>query len=862
MVKHRRAYPAGEQSVAPRRGGTIRGRLARILALPLVAVLGLLGVVVAGEVGGYQTARATTGSVKLSLALQDLVTELQLERGLNSGLLGGNESFRAEIEPERRQVEAQRVAVDRVAGEGAEGATAVRAALRQLDGLTAVRAQVDAGKAKRADDFQYYTDRIAAFNAVDFGLGRSTDRKLRNGVTALAALNNMQEQTSKERAFLNGVFSAGGFTGTEYVQFAAINAAQHDALAEFQASATSAQRARQDAVLDTGAASEAAYFEQLANTAADRRLLQVNPQSWWSALTTVIGGTREVQRAVGADIQARAKQLQQNATLRLSVLLGLVLLCMAGALALVIAAVRSITGPLAALAAEADSLASQRLPEAVARLQGESADESQSPPEPVQIPARASSEIRSVAVALDRVQATAFALATEQAVLRRNTTESLANLGRRNQNLLRRQLGFITMLENEENDPSGLANLFELDHLATRMRRNAESLLVLVGESSPRPWSAPLPVADVIRAAISEVEEYRRVSMRRIDDAFIAGNYVTGLAHMVAELVENGLAFSPPDLDVEIQGRQLGGQYLIAIIDQGVGMSAEDLARANARLRGEESFLLAPTRFLGHYVVGQLARQMSADVQMAPSPVTGVTARVMLPASVMATPSAINPTDISSPETVAADAVRDEIPAPVSAPIPAEIIGQTEIVGQAASPSPSVPTQRAIGVRPAPVVEYITLPDSDGPGMMGTGVFETITPVGLDSGAAGPATGGMGRNGAGGMPPGARIGAAGTGPGGTGGSGPGGSGPGNGAPERTANGLIKRPPRNRSGAAPTSRTTAAAVATDRAERLPVADESPDAMRSRLAALRAGVYRGESESHSTGDEKYGPGEGDA
>jgi anti-sigma regulatory factor (Ser/Thr protein kinase) len=889
MVKHRRAQPTDGMSVPQRHGGTIRGRLARILALPLVAVLVLLAVVAANEVGGYQTARATTGSVKLSLAVQDLVTELQLERGLNSGLLGGNESFRAEIEPERKVVEAQRVAVDRVAGEGAEGATAVRAALRQLDGLTAVRAQVDAGKAKRADNFQYYTDKIGVFNAVDFGLGRSTDRTLRDGVAALAALNDMQEQTSKERAFLNGVFSAGGFTGDEYVQFAGINAAQQVALAEFRANATAAQRARQDAVLNTGAASESAYFEQLANTAADRRLLQVNPQSWWSALTTVIGGTRKVQQAVGADIQTRATQLQRNATLRLSVLGGLVLLCMAGALALVIAAVRSITGPLAELAAEADSLASQRLPEAVARLQGESADDSQPPPDPVQVPARASSEIRSVAVALDRVQATAFALATEQAVLRRNTTESLANLGRRNQNLLRRQLGFITTLENEENDPSGLANLFELDHLATRMRRNAESLLVLVGESSPRPWSAPLPVADVIRAAISEVEEYRRVSMRRIDDAFIAGNYVTGLAHMVAELVENGLAFSPPDVDVEIQGRQLGGQYLIAIIDQGVGMGDEELARANARLRGEESFLLAPTRFLGHYVVGQLAQQMSADVQMAPSPVTGVTARVMLPASVLATPSAINPSEVRTPESGAAEAVRDEIPAPASAPIPAEIIGQTEIVSQPVGLSASVPSPRAIGVRPAPVVEYITLPGSEGPGAIGTGVFEPIAPVRMDRGTAsgvasvGSAFGfdgarsGSAPAGASEMPPGTRFGAAGGGPGGTAGSGPGGSGPGNstpgsgGAPERTANGLIKRPPRSRSGATSTGHATAVSASTDRTERPPVADESPDAMRSRLSALRAGVYRGETDRESgegqpggqlAGDGKYGTGEGDA
>src|SRR5262249_40410462 len=118
-----------------------------------------------------------------------------------------------------------------------------------------------------------------------------------------------------------------------------------------------------------------------------------------------------------------------------------------------------------------------------------------------------------------------------------------------------------------------------------------------------------------------------------------------GIAHMIAELVENGLAFSPPDVDVEIQGRLLPGRYLIGITDQGLGMDPEDLARANARLRGEESFLSAPTRYLGHYVVGHLARQMGIDVELTPSPVTGVAARVLLPASVLATRTTIDPFD-------------------------------------------------------------------------------------------------------------------------------------------------------------------------------------------------------------------------
>jgi anti-sigma regulatory factor (Ser/Thr protein kinase) len=316
------------------------------------------------------------------------------------------------------------------------------------------------------------------------------------------------------------------------------------------------------------------------------------------------------------------------------------------------------------------------------------------------VPRRAGPEIQLVAEALDRVQATAYALATEQAIMRRTTTESLANLGRRNQNLLRRQIGFITKLEREESDPSDLANLFELDHLATRMRRNAESLLVLAGEESPRPWSEPLTTADVIRAAVSEVEDYRRVALRRLDDAYIAGAHVSSLAHMIAELVENALAFSPPDVEVEIQGRYLGDTYLIAISDQGVGMKPEDLAQANARMRGEESFLLAPTRYLGHWVVGKLAQQMSVDVQLTQSPVVGTTARVILPPSILVAAGTIEGVAVAR--------------APQPAATPRFVSNAPRALEQAAPPA-AAPAQAPIaaGSRTAVVVEYVAVPNQD-----------------------------------------------------------------------------------------------------------------------------------------------------
>ena len=760
-----------------RAGGTIRRRIVRTLALPVAATLALLAVIAIDEVGNYRTAAATNRAVTLDLAVQALVQELQTERGLTAGLLGGNAGFAAEIRPARQRVDRQRAAVERLADGGGPVADRVGAAVRQLDGLAGVRAGTDTGTGARQATFAFYTGRIASLSQIDYGLDISTDTELRRGVAALAALGEVKEATAQERAFLNGVFSASGFRTGEYQQFVGMRVAKEAALRAFARYATPTSRTARDYLLDTGAAREAGYFEQVALKSGDNRYLQVNPQSWWSALTTVLDDMLRLEQHVGSVIQDRAATLRERATVRLGVLVAAVLICLAGSVYLAAVASRSVARPLALLASEADRLASAQLPEAV-RLAV--TGEETTPPPGVRVPPRAGVEVRLVADAFDRVQATAYALATEQARLRRSTAESLANLGRRNQNLLRRQLGFITRLEAEESTPAGLANLFELDHLATRMRRGAESLLVLVGAISPRQWSEPLPVSDVIRAAVSEVEEYRRVALRRIDDALVAGSVVAGIAHLLAELIENGLTFSPPDVDVEIHGRMLGDHYLIAITDQGIGMSPADLARANERLRGEGDFIAAPARLLGHYVVGRLAAEMGIDVQLTPSPVTGVTARITLSSGVLANPPAVPPAE---PRRVAA-----ETPVVVGGDRPAAQLGlpspgplRVAEVDYVVVDSPAVPQQRVSG-------DWFAEVDT---------VHITPGDTALDD------------------------------------------------PTHTPNGLRRRTPKERRGPVvdpEPSRTGAPPP------EVPLSD-SPERMRDRLTALRAGVRRGDDDART-------------
>jgi light-regulated signal transduction histidine kinase (bacteriophytochrome) len=247
-------------------------------------------------------------------------------------------------------------------------------------------------------------------------------------------------------------------------------------------------------------------------------------------------------------------------------------------------------------------------------------------------------EVRDVAAALSTVQDTAIDLAVEQAVLRRNLADSFVNLGRRNQNLLGRQIDFITSFENDETDPDALANLFRLDHLATGMRGNAASLLALAGVEPSRRWMSPVQLTDVVRAALGEVEDYQRVGAPELQPATLLGVVAVDLAHLLAELVENALVFSPATHGVEVHGRgRPDGSYTLAVVDAGTGMPTDALASANRRLAGTESFTVAPSKYLGHYVAGRLAARHGIRVQLAPNPRgAGIAATVDLPPRLLA----------------------------------------------------------------------------------------------------------------------------------------------------------------------------------------------------------------------------------
>ncbi|HZD70957.1 MAG TPA: PAS domain S-box protein [Actinomycetes bacterium] len=225
---------------------------------------------------------------------------------------------------------------------------------------------------------------------------------------------------------------------------------------------------------------------------------------------------------------------------------------------------------------------------------------------------------------------------TEQAALRKSIGDLFHNLARRSQGLVDRQLELIDELERGEVDPDRLEELFRIDHLATRMRRNAENLIVLSGVEQRRRWSEPVPLRDVVEAAVAEVEEYSRVQVVGIHDLTLSGQAASDVAHLLAELVENATSFSPPITTVHISGDPVGSGYVLEIEDRGIGMSDAELVEANRRLATPLAVESALSRMMGFHVVGRLAARHGIAVQLRHSWSGGVAALVLLPAVLLA----------------------------------------------------------------------------------------------------------------------------------------------------------------------------------------------------------------------------------
>ncbi|MBB5116761.1 HAMP domain-containing protein [Streptomyces eurocidicus] len=378
-----------------------------------------------------------------------------------------------------------------------------------------------------------------------------------------------------------------------------------------------------------------------ANTFADRVFsksdgLKTDAPSWmdWSDQSTVkLNEMSKIEQTLLSQMDQKARELRDEAQQE-AILNGVLIILVLG-ISLVGAFVvaRSMVRSLHRLQRTAQRVAQERLPELVKQLSETDPQDVDTTVESVGVHSR--DEIGKVAAAFDDVHREAVRLAAEQALLRGNVNAMFTNLSRRSQGLIQRQLSLISELESREADPDQLSSLFRLDHLATRMRRNGENLLVLAGEEPGRRWTRPVPLVDVLRAAASEVEQYERIELSGVPPTEVAGRVVNDLVHLLAELLENATSFSSPQTKVKVTGHALpDGRVLVEIHDTGIGLSPEDLAAINERLASPPTVDVSVSRRMGLFVVGRLSLRHGIRIQLRPSDSGGTTALVMLPVDV------------------------------------------------------------------------------------------------------------------------------------------------------------------------------------------------------------------------------------
>ncbi len=229
----------------------------------------------------------------------------------------------------------------------------------------------------------------------------------------------------------------------------------------------------------------------------------------------------------------------------------------------------------------------------------------------------------------------ALRAAVERAELASGISGVFVNLARRSQVLVHRQLSLLDSMERRSDDPNELSDLFRLDHLTTRMRRHAESLIILSGAAPGRAWRLPVSLTNVVRAAVSEVEDYARVEVRQFPEAAVIGAAVADLTHLLAEIVENAAQFSPPHTRVRVTGEPVGNGYAVEVEDRGLGMGKETLTEANRRIEQSETLDLFDSDRLGLFVVSRLAARHGIKVHLRTSPYGGTTAVVLLPTALL-----------------------------------------------------------------------------------------------------------------------------------------------------------------------------------------------------------------------------------
>ncbi|MFE6614645.1 nitrate- and nitrite sensing domain-containing protein [Amycolatopsis sp. NPDC057786] len=644
----------------------IRGKLNLLLMLPLTAVVLVSVPYVAGEIDDARSARTTADVASQARALGTLAWELQRERLLTAHYIASSSASSAAM------LKQQTVVADTVnqvrSQLSADAPEELAAALVRIGSLNEIRENaLRRGASLDSVARTYHAVIDAVINSLRLVPQQTSDAEGTQQLTALDALLRANEENSLRGMALIIVLVTPE-SGTPVLADAK------------QQSSLFLERFVQQA--DVAQATQVVAVEQGETgrrvDALEARLPEARgPQAVQSLLPDILGAVdaqsnqrRLAQDAVTTGITdaatARA-DAAQNLAWTIGIGAGVLFLLVGG---LAIAVSRSIADPLRKLTTAATSVADLASTELVRVTDTEQAEELA--PRLATIEVSSQDELGKLAEAFNRVQATAAELVERQAVTRRNVGLMFANVAKRTQNLVGRQLALVDELERNEQDVALLASLYRLDHLSTRLRRNADNLLVVSGNRDEARISGPIELSTALRSALAEIEDYQRVRLGSVGDVLLSSPFGSDLVLIFAELLENATSFSPPESFVDVGTKILpDGSCLIVIVDQGIGMTAERLAEENRRLVERERLELAPTSVLGLFVVGRLARRHGLKVELTETePGAGITARLTVPPNLL-TYRPPTPKSVPAPPVWPTAEPSDE-PEPPSRPEPRE----------------------------------------------------------------------------------------------------------------------------------------------------------------------------------------------
>src|SRR6266545_3543722 len=544
---------------------SIRSKIAVILILPVLACTVLGALRVSSRISTSRQADRVTKLTEFSLRGTNVAHELGHERGLAGRFLdapanpASAQALKEQQTASDRAIDAYRGSIDELDAMSltAPARETLSSALGHLDGLANLRHDIGERSISAPGANDLYSATVADLvNANRELSGRIADPELAQAVGAFVSVSRIKELAALERELVSGVLARGGFGAGQYRSFTSTLATRNVLLSEFQATATPSER---DVFVESVVGPEVQRAKELqaevVATDGNGRVA-IDPNEWWAVTTAEIDLLHQVEQRLGTAAVDRSRGIERSANTRAAAD------SLAAGLSLLVA--RSMLRPLRLLEASAKDVAQNRLPGVVAKLQrstGQAPDLSHEL-EPIRVPSR--DEIGEVAAAFNSVNQVAVRVAAEQAALRLSIGDIFLNLARRSQALIDRQLELIDELE-EEADSSTLSSLFQLDHLATRMRRNAENLIVLSGAEPPRRWTEPIPLGEVARGAIAEVEDYQRVALVPMEEVAVPGHAVEEIIHLLSELIENATSFSPPGTVVRVGGQPAATGYIVEV---------------------------------------------------------------------------------------------------------------------------------------------------------------------------------------------------------------------------------------------------------------------------------------------------------